>query len=513
MSVPAGTILFLLRNLYYLRNFEAPIRLLAQRGHRLVILSDPAKQLPQEIRRQADALKADHPDTIIFAEAHGRKDFRRRLADEIHTGRDILRYYTPQFRPAAKLRRRAATKATPLARIAYDRNAYWNSERNLRADRRLERWDAALPADRSIVARIGEIAPGLLVVTPLVDLRTDQIDWVRAARALQIPTVLAVASWDNLTSKSRIQAPIDCVLVWNEIQRKEAIDLHGIAAETILVTGAQLYDEWFERSPTQDRRAFCEVHRFDPDRRIILYVGSSASITKDEPHFIRRWLTAIRASADPELAAANVLIRPHPMNFVRYDALDLADLGPVAVAPLHGGLPVTEEARATYFDTLFHCDLVVGLNTSALVEASILGKSCFTIGDPDHQGGQQETLHYHYLTAARVLHETPDLDLHTADLAATLRGGVRGNGAAADFVNEFIRPHGPKVAATPIFVDAIEASIGRQVAAPKPEVAPLGRFMLDVAALASLALFGGWHAFRRIGRAKKREMGADLEPR
>ena len=52
---------------------------------------------------------------------------------------------------------------------------------------------------------------------------------------------------------------------------------------------------------------------------------------------------------DPELAAANVLIRPHPMNFVRYDALDLADLGPVAVAPLHGGLPVTEEARATYF--------------------------------------------------------------------------------------------------------------------------------------------------------------------
>ena len=59
-----------------------------------------------------------------------------------------------------------------------------------------------------------------------------------------------------------------------------------------------------------------------------------------------------RASADPELAAANVVIRPHPMNFVCYDALDLADLGPVAVAPLHGGLPVTEEARATYFDCL-----------------------------------------------------------------------------------------------------------------------------------------------------------------
>ena len=152
MSEPARTILFLLRNLYYLRNFEAPIRALAERGHRLVILADPSKTLPNEISQQTVELQSDFPAAITFGQSHGRKDFRRRLVDEIHTARDILRYYTPAFRLAEKLRRRAASKATPLARLLFDRDVYWDAARNKRADRRLSRWDSAMPADRAITS-------------------------------------------------------------------------------------------------------------------------------------------------------------------------------------------------------------------------------------------------------------------------------------------------------------------------------------------------------------------------
>ena len=510
MSEPARTILFLLRNLYYLRNFEAPIRALAERGHRLVILADPSKTLPNEISQQTVELQSDFPAAITFGQSHGRKDFRRRLVDEIHTARDILRYYTPAFRLAEKLRRRAASKATPLARLLFDRDVYWDAARNKRADRRLSRWDSAMPADRAITERIEAIAPDLLVVTPLVDLRTDQIDWVRAAHRQRIPTALAVASWDNLTSKSRIQVPVDRVLLWNDIQRREAIDLHGVADESIVVTGAQLYDEWFEREPRQDRNSFCRTHRFDPDRPIILYVGSSASITKDEPNFIRQWLARIRACEDSDLAAANILIRPHPMNFEGYDTIDVRDLGRASVSPLIGSLPVTEAAKSDYFDALYHSDLLVGLNTSALVEASIFGKSCHTFRFGGVNPGQHETLHYHYLTAAQILREADSFDQHLVDLAEALHEPNRRREAADRFVAEFLRPNGRDKPATPSFVAAVEATFELTVTPTEALPGLAERALLDATAIASLSISGLWYAILRIVRRAR--PAASLEP-
>jgi len=475
-------LLFLLRNLYYLRNFEAPIRALAGRGHDIVVLADPAKHLPPEVHALIQALQRDLGPAISLRPAHGRQDFRQRVADDIHTARDILRYYTPPFRSANRLRRRAASKATPLARRLYDRSRYWDPARNAAADRRLALWDETLPVDRSIAAEIDAINPDLLVVAPLVDLRTDQIDWVRAARAAAIPTVLAVASWDNLTSKSRIQAEIDRALVWNDIQKREAIDLHGVPEASVVVTGAQLHDDWFDRKPSTGRDAFCAMHGFDPSRPILLYVGSSTAISTDEPAFVARWIAAIRGADDPHLAGANVLVRPHPMNFAGYGVLRQTAWEPVSVAPERGGLPVTEEAKALYFDTLFHSDVVVGLNTSALVEASILGKGSHTIRDPRHAGGQEQTLHYHYLTAGRILHEAASLDDHVTMLTATLRQG-ESDGAADAFVTEFIRPHGRDIAATPRFVEAVEAAAAIAVA-PAPSANRLRRLLLDAFGLA-----------------------------
>lgn len=496
MSGRPLNLLFLLRNLYYLRNLEAPIRALAERDHRLTILADPAKYLPPEIHAQISSLKAEFGDAIIFDDALGRRDFRRRLADDIHTARDILRYYTPPFRSAEHLRRRAALKATPLARAAFDRRRFWDAERNAAADRRLAQIDGALPVDRGIAADIARINPDVMIVTPLVDLRTGQIDWVRAARAAGTPTVLAVASWDNLTSKSRIQTPVDRVLVWNEIQRREALELHGISDDAVVVTGAQLYDDWFERQPSTDRSEFCAVHGFDPERPILLYVGSSTSISDDEPKFVARWIAAIRGAADTRLAGANLLVRPHPMNFAGYGSLDIAGSGPAIVAPLHGGLPVTEAARSAYFDALHHSDLVVGLNTSALVEASILGKGCYTIGDPGHTGGQHQTLHYRYLTAGRILHEASDLGEHIDKLSSAI-GSHEPKGATAAFVREFIRPYGRDRAATPLFVDAVESAADLEVVSASP-AGPVLQSLIDAVALADHAALLAYRRFRRI---------------
>ena len=49
-------------------------------------------------------------------------------------------------------------------------------------------------------------------------------------------------------------------------ERAEAVEMHGVPAERVLVTGAQCYDQWWERRPSRSREAFCRRVGLGPDR-------------------------------------------------------------------------------------------------------------------------------------------------------------------------------------------------------------------------------------------------------
>ena len=51
---------------------------------------------------------------------------------------------------------------------------------------------------------------------------SEQVDWIKAARACGIRTAACIASWDNLTNKGLLRIEPDLVVVWNEAQRREA---------------------------------------------------------------------------------------------------------------------------------------------------------------------------------------------------------------------------------------------------------------------------------------------------
>ncbi len=57
----------------------------------------------------------------------------------------------------------------------------------------------------------------------------------------------------------------DRVLVWNPMQRQEAVELHGLPADRVVVTGAQCYDQWFGRQPSRSREDFCARVGLDPE--------------------------------------------------------------------------------------------------------------------------------------------------------------------------------------------------------------------------------------------------------
>ena len=89
-----------------------------------------------------------------------------------------------------------------------------------------------------------------MLATPLVEYASNQVDYLKSARGLGIATGACIASWDNLTNKGMLRFTPDRVLIWNEVQRRELEELQGIDGRRAVVTGAQKFDEWFERAPT-----------------------------------------------------------------------------------------------------------------------------------------------------------------------------------------------------------------------------------------------------------------------
>jgi hypothetical protein len=259
----------------------------------------------------------------------------------------------------------------------------------------------------------------------------------------------------------------DKVIVWNETQRQEAGRFHGVPAERVIVTGAQCFDQWFDRLPTRGREEFCHRVGLGSARPFLLYVCSALFRgSPSEAAFVLRWLAIIWQSSDARLRGLPFLVRPHPQRAAQWTADLLAELSRLTDVVLWGSNPVDAESRADYFDSMFHAAAVVGLNTSALVESAIVDRPVFTVLLPEFRDSQEGTFHFHYLLdpADGFLNVARSLDEHARQVSGALSGEtVRSN---RPFVEHFIRPRGAAVAATGVFVDAVE-EISRDTS-PRP---------------------------------------------
>ena len=241
--------------------------------------------------------------------------------------------------------------------------------------------------------------------------------------------------------------------------------------DRVVVTGAQCYDQWFDRTPAIGYQAFCERVGLRPDRPFVLYVCSSLFRgTTFEPAFTERWIQAIRGSADPRLKDIGILVRPHPARLDEWKQVDLTGYHNVAFWGAH---PVDDEAKEDYFDSFYYSAAVVGINTSAFIEAAVVGKPVLTVLEPEiSENNQEGTLHLYYLLDEQtgVLRATRTLDEHVPQLAAVLAGPGGGDPKAARFVDGFVRPFGRTEAATPRFVAAVEQAGALPAPAPERKV-------------------------------------------
>lgn len=409
----------------------------------------------------ADALVAEHPERVTSGLL---PSSRHRLWYALGTGvrasLDYWRYLDPRWDHSPKLRARAASMAPALARVV-PRLPLIGSRSGLAALARLFRViDRVLPPPAEVEEMFARVQPDLLLLTPLLYFRSHQVDHVRCARRLGVKSIVGIGSWDHLTTKGLIHEVPDRVLVWNEAQKAEAVELHGVPADRVIVTGSQAYDHWFAMAPSDDRQAFCARVGLDPQRPILLYLCSSSFIAPYEVGFVRQWIAAVRSSADPALRGAGLLVRPHPQNAEQWRGVDLAaEFENVAVYPKAGVNPIGGAARADYFDSMFHAEAVVGVNTSGMIESGIVGRPVFAVQVPEFAATQEGTLHFQHLKNVEggLLNLAGTLGEHVAQLERVLHDAAAARQRARRFIQGFVRPHGLDVAATPLLVSEIEA--------------------------------------------------------
>jgi hypothetical protein len=461
-------VLFVMSSPEYLRFYDETLRALADRGAEVL--------LAVNVQREGKPVRieqfAGHPRIRFVGAVPARGPRWAPLAHAVRGTMDFVRYLEPRLAEAPVLRARMKRKCLPASLQWLDRIRMLRPATVRRLLGLLAAIERAIPVSRRVQAFLRQHHPDAVLVTPLVEAASPQVDTVRAAQSLGMPTGACIASWDNLTNKGLLRVQPDLVTVWNDIQAREAVEFHGVPRDRVAVTGAQPFDRWFDRTPSRSRGEFCALLGLDPARPIVLFTGSSFFISgeQSERPFVRRWLAALRASPDARLRAANVLVRPHPYNAEQWAAADVSDLGPAAVYPRGRYNPTDEQNRRDFFDTLFHCDAVVGVNTSAMIEAAIVGRPVHAVLTPDFAGTQEGTLHFRYLLPENggFLRVGRTFEEHLAQVAASLADPASARDETQRFVRAFVRPLGLDRPSVRVLADALAALAARGRGTPAP---------------------------------------------
>jgi hypothetical protein len=448
------------------RRFDSLIRVLAEQGHQVVIAQRNAGIKLSAAREKRLTVHDEQPPTVPPSlarldqvEVRAYEPFtdvdRAYALNVLRLFRNYLWFLAPPQSESAFNRARVQKRLAGLVGTdSLDALGPLDDLPLSNLRRAVADIEASIPADRAVADFVRRSEPDVVLVSPLIPFYSPQSEVVKAAKELGIPSGLLVFSWDNLSNKGTIHAMPDRVYVWNEVQRREAIEMHGVAPEDVIATGAPRLDAFFAMRSTIDRDRFFRERGLDPARPMILYVASSGTVCRDEPGVVDAWLDAVRSASDPLLRQANVVVRPYPATKVkaRWETW----------TPQHPGVVLEHnpdfDGYQGLYDHLDHCSAVVGLNTSAQIEASVLEKPVYTFAAGETAPGQEQTLHFGYLLPDQggIVQYAQTLEEHASQLARGLAGDYDA-GTIRRFAESFLRPRGLDKPVAPILAEEIAA--------------------------------------------------------
>jgi hypothetical protein len=178
------------------------------------------------------------------------------------------------------------------------------------AHRCFDALDRTVHRSRVINAQFRELRPDVIVSTyPVTAFETSCL---LEAKALGIPTVGHLLSWDNITCKGRFAALPDYYLSWGPVMSEELREVYGVRANRIFECGVPHFDEHKRLVDSVYRAAVLRQMGLDPNRPYLLF-GMSAPIFAPNEIDIVEWL-AEQVNRDRFGMQMQLIIRPHPQN-------------------------------------------------------------------------------------------------------------------------------------------------------------------------------------------------------
>lgn len=336
------------------------------------------------------------------------------------------------------------------------------------------------PPDKKITARLLSERPDVVVASPgNYRFSTADIEYLKAAKSLGIPTAVPVISWDNLTVRGPLFIIPDRLLAWNQAHAKEAVEWHGVPKENIRIIGSSFFDGWFTPleisrpkaaaavskeggsltgftsfSPSCSRKDFSRKTGLSENKPYLLWLGSSKNIAPDETWLVQEVKRALENSPDKKMREMQILVRPHPRYVKQYEALGRQG---IAVFPRQAGHQMfTEDERQLFYDTIYYSVAAVNINTSGIIDAILAGKPAIAILDEKYRQSQEETKHFRYLADYKAIAFVRSPEKCAEEIKKIMEGNDEHAEERAAFIKDFIRPRGLEISAGEAAAEEIE---------------------------------------------------------
>lgn len=208
----------------------------------------------------------------------------------------------------------------------------------------------------------------LLITNPMY---RNEISLWSTAKKLGIPVIGALRSWDNLHQGLKIYP--DKLLVWNEVNKQEAIELMGIEESKIAIIGACQFDVYFDPKLILNKEELCSKYNLNPNKPIIT-IATIGELWNgwDENGNIDQLLELNKTEFNNEL---QFIIRLHPgtkyERMMNYDKINNVCISHVTKQVPTLGWYMDKEDVGMLGSILKHSDLVISPGSTITIETAI----------------------------------------------------------------------------------------------------------------------------------------------
>ena len=223
--------------------------------------------------------------------------------------------------------------------------------------------------DRHQPALLVASSPGLIY---------SEVPVLRTAVQRGVRSMAVDPSWDNFTNKLLPVRRVNRLIVWNDLMKQQAVDLHGYAPAEVRIAGAPQWDVYFRNNLVTSREAFFRRIGADPARRLITLTTTPRELYAHHDHVLRVMLRAMAARQWRH--DAQILVRLHPRDDLNAYAEFQGVPHVIVEKPFRPtvktgdglAIDITIDNQQHLADTMRHSDVVVNVASTIAIEASIV---------------------------------------------------------------------------------------------------------------------------------------------